>query len=455
MQSRLVNWLLLFAATAAIQTALSQPVSIISQPMDQTVEVGRQATFSVQASGASLQYQWYTNNVRHLGAVGSSYIIPVTTLTMNGRTCHVVVSNSINAVTSAPARLTVVPDQTAPRVDDVYITDSQRIIVQFNESLLQRSLTNLANYSLFILGTTNRIPITNVAYGVTLLRVAANQVLSPTNGYVLCIANVADVKTNFISPNPTCVGVAFPTTNTLTSFGEIWRYNENETNGLPPSWVTLNYNDDPELPPYHWAEGYGAFAYSFNPTPCSPLRTWLSPGRQTYYFRKQFSAAQSFPAEAVVRLWYGVDDGAVFYLNGSEIYRTGMPPGPVEYSTVATNLSNPVCVSVDLPVGHLFALGPNILAVEVHQGLDSPGQPVDVAFDAELRAVFRRTPVIPVLQVTYGPSTAVLRWEGMGWSLETAASFVGPWSRATTSTNEYVWPLGLTGERRFFRLVNP
>src|SRR5262249_22292888 len=62
-----------------------------------------------------------------------------------------------------------------------------------------------------------------------------------------------------------------------------------------------------------------------------------------------------------------VDDGAVCYLNGSELFRLGMPDGPVSYATLANR-------TVGLAVPEFRELAPrglvqgeNVLAVEVHQ----------------------------------------------------------------------------------------
>ncbi|MBN1852381.1 MAG: lamin tail domain-containing protein, partial [Pirellulales bacterium] len=74
------------------------------------------------------------------------------------------------------------------------------------------------------------------------------------------------------------------------------------------------------------------------------------------------------------------DDGAVFYLNGVEIYRHNMPAGPISFATMAsTNVVSPVSTGrVTVPGGSLIVNGANVLAVEVHQG----GGNTDVWFGA-------------------------------------------------------------------------
>jgi len=59
-----------------------------------------------------------------------------------------------------------------------------------------------------------------------------------------------------------------------------------------------------------------------------------------------------------LKLRYLIDDGAVFYLNGQEIYRYNMPTGTITSTTQApTNIGDATTISaaVDIPVGLLIA----------------------------------------------------------------------------------------------------
>src|SRR6185295_6925086 len=56
----------------------------------------------------------------------------------------------------------------------------------------------------------------------------------------------------------------------------------------------------------------------------------------TYYFRSYFMGPTGNVYGAFLNINSYVDDGAVFYLNGTEIGRVRMPPGDPAYSTVAT-----------------------------------------------------------------------------------------------------------------------
>jgi hypothetical protein len=81
------------------------------------VTAGNTATFSVVANGtAPLSYQWQKNGANIIGAISSSYITPPTTISDNGATFAVVISNSVGNVTSNPATLTVSSTSFAPTI---------------------------------------------------------------------------------------------------------------------------------------------------------------------------------------------------------------------------------------------------------------------------------------------------------------------------------------------------
>ena len=89
-------------------TTVAAP-SISASPQSETVNAGNPANFSVTASGAgSLTYQWYFSASPISGASASTFSI-TNAQPANGGIYSVVVSNSVGAVLSAPATLTVFP----------------------------------------------------------------------------------------------------------------------------------------------------------------------------------------------------------------------------------------------------------------------------------------------------------------------------------------------------------
>jgi immunoglobulin I-set domain protein len=86
-------------------------------PANQAVTAGQTATFSVVASGtAPLAYQWRKNTANISGATSASYTTPATTTADNAAKFDVVVSNSVNSVTSAQATLTVNSTPVGPTI---------------------------------------------------------------------------------------------------------------------------------------------------------------------------------------------------------------------------------------------------------------------------------------------------------------------------------------------------
>ncbi|WP_130735653.1 PQQ-dependent sugar dehydrogenase [Flavobacterium sp. J27] len=89
--------------------------TIVDQPLSQTVMETNPVTFSVSASGVSLTYQWYFNNVAIPNATESSYTIPAVEFNNEGN-YSVIVSNPAGTITSDIATLTVTPFTNAPQV---------------------------------------------------------------------------------------------------------------------------------------------------------------------------------------------------------------------------------------------------------------------------------------------------------------------------------------------------
>ena len=86
------------------------PASITTQPVSTTAVTGSLATFSVVASGTNLEYQWHNTAGEIQGATAASYS------TGNAGTYHVVVRNSLGAVTSASATLSLTPNIVTPEI---------------------------------------------------------------------------------------------------------------------------------------------------------------------------------------------------------------------------------------------------------------------------------------------------------------------------------------------------
>jgi hypothetical protein len=129
-----------------------------------------------------------------------------------------------------------------------------------------------------------------------------------------------------------------------------------------------------------WAVGRGLLYVETADLP-GPKTTPLTLGQLAYYFRAKFTLP-SVPAGATLRLNHIIDDGAVFYLNGRELYRFGFAADVViQHSTPCTLVGDAVLTGpITLPAG-LLQVGENVLAVEVHQATASSS---DIVFGADL-----------------------------------------------------------------------
>ena len=105
--------------TSGSGTVVKAP-TITTPPTNQSVTVGQTASFTVEANGDSLSYQWQqsadngTNWNNISGATSNSYTTDAATLEMNNYQYQCVVSNSAGSVTSSAATLTVNAAATVP-----------------------------------------------------------------------------------------------------------------------------------------------------------------------------------------------------------------------------------------------------------------------------------------------------------------------------------------------------
>ena len=159
-------------------------------------------------------------------------------------------------------------------------------------------------------------------------------------------------------------------TTTLVPISATWRYEQSGAN-LGTNWVKTNFNDS------GWINGAALLANEDCNCLPEPIGTTLTVGRTNYYFRTTFNFTGD-PSETTLNLRHVIDDGAVIYLNGEEIWRFAMPAGTITYNTLASDgVGN---ASYQGPIGipgSALVTGQNILAVEVHQA--SVGSS-DVAF---------------------------------------------------------------------------
>jgi hypothetical protein len=181
-------------------------------------------------------------------------------------------------------------------------------------------------------------------------------------------------------------------TNVLLTISNLWKYHA-EGIDLGTAWRDVVYNDTSW--PASNALFYAPTGTFVLPAPKStflPLTNTSGARITTYYFRTQFN----FSGETNnlrLALRSVIDDGAVFYLNGTEVHRQNMPATNILYGTLASgNLGIPSFTGpVAIPLANLMT-GPNLLAVEIHQATTNNN---DFDFGTELFAYYELTPALP------------------------------------------------------------
>ena len=457
----LVGLVLLCTARLRAQPA---PVVITKQPASEVKSVvGKAFSLSVEATGTALRYRWYSNNVA-LPATQTNATM-VWTSNVPTATFYVIVSNAVNWVRSSNSIVRTIPDTFGPsiRLAMVPVGEPSRIYVYFDEDILRVNVrnpgasgTNSDNYIVTDTASNERLlPISAVpGTGLQAVRLTFAENPDPRKSYEICLHNISDFRTNYIALN-SCVPVSFEYATNIFSFGSFWSFYD-WVEAPPANWKETDFFEDPML----WGLAPGMFYYDpavrINP-PCT-FRNWaLSVGSGAYYFRKHFTVPPEMRGPVTLFVRSVIDDGAAFYLNGTEILRTNLPAGPLTHQTRASSEpSQTVCVTNRVAITNLLSEA-NVLAVELHEAV-SPD--FDVAFDGGLSLNYLITPVLtnrpPAGDVflrysNHSPTELRLYWtNGMGFALEYVDRLGDQWRELQPpSTNVIVEKSAPT---RFYRL---
>ncbi len=167
----------------------------------------------------------------------------------------------------------------------------------------------------------------------------------------------------------------------LLAKGATWRVHQSGL-AAPADWAA----DEHPAGVGGWEFGPGILGYETRLS--EPIGTELNwPGGNvpyvvTSYFESEFNLTGGQAAGLQsLRLRHLLDDGAVFYLNGVEIYRANMPTGAVGPATFAASGVEAVWSPVISLSPAAAVAGPNRISVEVHQESATSG---DLVFGLEL-----------------------------------------------------------------------
>lgn len=190
---------------------------------------------------------------------------------------------------------------------------------------------------------------------------------------------------------------------TFVAAGSSWKYLDNGSD-QGTAWRAAAFDDS------SWASGPAELGYgdgdeatvvSYGPNASNKY--------VTTYFRHTFSVTG---AASYVGLDLSLlrDDGAVVYLNGTEVHRSNMPAGAIGYTTLASSAlgapAESTFVQTAISASALLE-GTNILAVEVHQANVTSS-------DLSFNLVLTGSTAVQVARGPYlqkgTPSSVVVRW---------------------------------------------
>jgi hypothetical protein len=197
---------------------------------------------------------------------------------------------------------------------------------------------------------------------------------------------------------------AFGAESTLVAAGSIWKYLDNGSD-QGTAWRAPAFNDS------GWASGPAELGYgdgdeatvvAYGP---DDLHKFI-----TTYFRQQFTVTNR-AAIAGLTIRMIRDDGAVVYINGTEVWRTNLPSGDIMYTTLADQTAGAdESTWIEMAVSpSVLVDGTNTIAVEMHQSEPSSS---DMSFALELlekdaaAAALLRGPYLQ--QGT--PTSIIIRW---------------------------------------------
>jgi hypothetical protein len=250
---------------------------------------------------------------------------------------------------------------------------------------------------------------------------------------------------------------------TFIPVNSIWKFLDNGSN-QGTNWAQLSYNDST------WQSGPARLGYSPNGGEDGEVTTVSYGGNAsskyiTTYFRRSFVVPTGLIYTNLdCRLLR--DDGAVVWLNGRELYRSGMapPPAVISYTTLASGTVSgadeqtffATSIATNLPAGT------NVIAVEVHQVLANSS---DLGFNFEMIASGYVQDVIPpVLSIVMDDNVIELSWPdtGLNWSVYAAPDVSTPgnlWSRISGNqalvNGRHIFAITPSGGNRFYRLGRP
>jgi hypothetical protein len=191
---------------------------------------------------------------------------------------------------------------------------------------------------------------------------------------------------------------AQPATSNLISTGSDWSYVYDAT-GPSGDWTATGYDSS------SWQTGAAPLGWG-QATLGTTLTTTVTPKPLTSFYRRSFQIPDASKI-ASVQVTTRADDGIILYVNGTEVMRKNVDPGPDGvnvYANAAVSassaLANPVVVTVP---GYLFTTGNNVISASVHSNYRSTPSH---SFELEAVATIGTQPPAPAPDPEPAPNPA-------------------------------------------------
>jgi trimeric autotransporter adhesin len=193
---------------------------------------------------------------------------------------------------------------------------------------------------------------------------------TPGATYTYTVTALDGANNASLASDPVTVTLPQPP-GALLGTGDVWRY-RTATSAPPVDWATTGFDDST------WPSGPSQLGFGDGDE-----ATVITKGALSFYFRRSISVADP---SIFTTLNFSLlrDDGAVVYVNGTEVTRSNMPAGTISYSTLASSnvsgAAESTYTNFTAPASLLVA-GTNVIAVEVHQDAASSS---DISMDLRL-----------------------------------------------------------------------
>ena len=247
-----------------------------------------------------------------------------------------------------------------------------------------------------------------------------------------------------------------PASDSLITNHSSWKFLDNGSN-QGTSWTATGFSDT------SWGTGTSILGYGDTDTNLPNHQVGCGGNANakyiTTYFRKHFTITNPVPSYTSLNISLICDDGAVVYLNGTQIYSQNMP-GSFNYLTVAStsiaNAAERTWTNITLNFANLLIAGDNVIAVEIHQDAANSS---DIAMNLLLKGNTSNIPPTvtrgPYLQML-GTNSVVVRWQTatatdskVSYGLTTTYSS-SPVTSLTVSTEHEISITGLTQDTKYF-----